>query len=101
MYQRDSLIHRGLFLFSGDHFASGCIAGGFYAPKGAFFRLPVARNSVPWYNVNSPHLSNRTVMLMHAKIKDMTKGKPLPLIISFFLPLMVGNVFQQLYTAVN
>ena len=38
---------------------------------------------------------------MHAKIKDMTKGKPLPLIISFFLPLMVGNVFQQLYTAVN
>ena len=38
---------------------------------------------------------------MQAKIKDMTTGKPLPLIISFALPLMVGNVFQQLYTAVN
>ena len=40
-------------------------------------------------------------MLMQAKIKDMTTGKPLPLIISFALPLMVGNVFQQLYTVVD
>lgn len=38
---------------------------------------------------------------MSAKIKDMTVGKPLPLIISFALPLMVGNVFQQLYTVVD
>lgn len=40
-------------------------------------------------------------MLMDAKIKDMTTGKPLPLIISFALPLMVGNIFQQLYTVVD
>lgn len=38
---------------------------------------------------------------MRAKIKDMTIGKPLPLIISFALPLMVGNIFQQLYTVVD
>ena len=40
-------------------------------------------------------------MLMHTKIKDMTTGNPLPLIISFALPLMVGNIFQQLYTVVD
>ena len=38
---------------------------------------------------------------METKIKDMTTGKPLPLIISFALPLMVGNIFQQLYTVVD
>ena len=38
---------------------------------------------------------------MGAKIKDMTTGKPLPLIVSFALPLMVGNIFQQLYTVVD
>ena len=36
-----------------------------------------------------------------AKIKDMTQGKPLPLIIQFALPLMLGNVFQNLYTLVD
>ena len=38
---------------------------------------------------------------MHTKIKDMTDGRPLPLIISFALPLMVGNIFQQMYTVVD
>ena len=38
---------------------------------------------------------------MRASIKDMTTGRSLPLIISFALPLMVGNVFQQLYTVVD
>lgn len=28
---------------------------------------------------------------------DMTKGKPLPVILKFTLPLVVGNIFQQLY----
>lgn len=32
---------------------------------------------------------------------DMTRGKPLRLLISFALPLMLGNVFQQLYTVVD
>ena len=38
---------------------------------------------------------------MNAKIRDMTIGAPLPLIVSFALPLMVGNIFQQLYTVVD
>ena len=38
---------------------------------------------------------------MAANIKSMTKGKPLKLIFSFALPLMIGNVFQQLYTVVD
>ena len=31
----------------------------------------------------------------------MTEGKPLSLIFTFALPLMIGNVFQQLYTVVD
>lgn len=38
---------------------------------------------------------------MTSKIKDMTTGRPLRLIASFALPLMVGNIFQQLYTVVD
>lgn len=32
------------------------------------------------------------------KVKDMTKGNELKLIFLFSLPLMLGNIFQQLYT---
>ena len=38
---------------------------------------------------------------MAANIKNMTEGRPLPLIVSFALPLMLGNIFQQLYTVVD
>ena len=38
---------------------------------------------------------------MAAHIKNMTTGKPLSLIVSFALPLMAGNVFQQLYSVVD
>ena len=38
---------------------------------------------------------------MAARIKNMTDGKPASLIFAFALPLMVGNVFQQLYTVVD
>lgn len=31
----------------------------------------------------------------------MTRGRPLPLLLRFALPLMVGNIFQQLYTVVD
>lgn len=34
-------------------------------------------------------------------MKDMTEGKPLFLIISLAFPLMLGNIFQQLYTVVD
>ena len=38
---------------------------------------------------------------MAARIRNMTEGKPASLIFTFALPLMVGNVFQQLYTVVD
>ena len=34
-------------------------------------------------------------------VKNMTSGSPLRILFSFALPLMVGNVFQQLYTLVD
>jgi len=36
-----------------------------------------------------------------ARIKEMTSGRPLPLMVVFALPLMLGSVFQQLYTVVD
>lgn len=38
---------------------------------------------------------------MASRIKNMTEGSPSSLIFSFALPLMVGNIFQQLYTVVD
>ena len=38
---------------------------------------------------------------MGTNIKDMTAGSPLKLIVTFALPLMVGNIFQQMYTVVD
>lgn len=38
---------------------------------------------------------------MSAHVKDMTQGSPAKLIVTFALPLMLGNVFQQLYTTVD
>ncbi|WP_394527182.1 MATE family efflux transporter [Lacrimispora sp. JR3] len=32
---------------------------------------------------------------------DMTKGNPLPIILRFTLPLLLGNIFQQLYNMVD
>lgn len=38
---------------------------------------------------------------MASNTRIMTEGRPLPLIVSFALPLMVGNIFQQMYTVVD
>ncbi len=38
---------------------------------------------------------------MDQRLKNMTAGRPVPLILSFALPLMAGSVFQQLYTVVD
>ena len=38
---------------------------------------------------------------MAVRIQSMADGKPTRLIFAFALPLMVGNVFQQLYTVVD
>ena len=34
-------------------------------------------------------------------VKDMTRGNPIKLILSFCLPLVAGNIFQQLYNMVD
>lgn len=34
-------------------------------------------------------------------VQDMTKGKPWKLILAFSIPLLIGNVFQQLYSMVD
>lgn len=41
------------------------------------------------------------VYTMAARMKNMTDGRPAALILTFALPLMIGNVFQQLYTVVD
>ena len=33
--------------------------------------------------------------------KDMTKGNPVKLIVAFFIPLMLGSLFQQFYSMVD
>ena len=33
---------------------------------------------------------------MSAQVRDMTKGSPAKLILLFAVPLMLGNIFQQL-----
>lgn len=38
---------------------------------------------------------------MSSNIKNMTRGKPGKLIFTFAIPLMAGNIFQQLYTVVD
>lgn len=38
---------------------------------------------------------------MSVHMKNMTEGSPVSLIFTFALPLMVGNVFQQLYTVID
>lgn len=34
-------------------------------------------------------------------VKDMTEGRPLKLIVAFYLPLLLGNLFQQFYSMVD
>lgn len=36
-----------------------------------------------------------------AKVRDMTTGKIVPMLITFAIPIMGGNLFQQLYTVVD
>ena len=38
---------------------------------------------------------------MDTKVRNMTEGDPLKLIIFFSLPLMLGNMFQQIYTVTD
>ncbi len=38
---------------------------------------------------------------MSVRVKDMTSGTPWKELLAFALPLMLGNVFQQLYTVMD
>lgn len=38
---------------------------------------------------------------MSTHVKNMTEGRPVPLLIRFALPMMLGGVFQQFYTVVD
>ena len=40
-------------------------------------------------------------MKQQTRTKDMTEGSPLKLILSFSLPLLLGNIFQQTYNIVD
>ena len=35
------------------------------------------------------------------RVWDMTEGRPLPLILAFAVPFLIGNIFQQVYTMVD
>ena len=35
------------------------------------------------------------------RVRDMTEGDPLRLILAFAVPLFIGNIFQQVYTMVD
>ena len=39
--------------------------------------------------------------MAETRVKDMTQGKILPLLLSFSLPLLLGNLFQQTYNIVD
>ena len=34
-------------------------------------------------------------------VKDMTEGKPIKLIMGFAVPMLIGNIFQQIYNLVD
>lgn len=36
-----------------------------------------------------------------ARVRDMTEGSPLRLILAFAIPLFIGNIFQQIYSMVD
>ena len=36
-----------------------------------------------------------------ARVQDMTQGSPLSLILAFSVPLLIGNIFQQVYSMVD
>ena len=43
-------------------------------------------------------ITNTLAAVLSENTKNMTEGKPLPILIKFALPLVAGNVFQLMYT---
>lgn len=54
-----------------------------------------------WRDVRRFFVHENGEQSMATKVKNMTEGSPIKLIFLFALPLMAGNVFQQLYTVVD
>ena len=52
-------------------------------------------------NINPFLIQWQRYFIMASNIKNMTEGNPGKLIFAFAIPLMAGNVFQQLYTVVD
>jgi len=42
-----------------------------------------------------------TAKTVRGRVWDMTQGKPLPLILTFAVPFLIGNIFQQVYSMVD
>ena len=42
-------------------------------------------------------MENESIMKKDKYVKDMTEGEPLFLLFGFAIPLLIGNIFQQLY----
>ena len=38
---------------------------------------------------------------VRGRVWDMTQGKPLPMILTFAVPFLIGNIFQQVYSMVD
>lgn len=38
---------------------------------------------------------------MKKYVKDMTQGNPTKLLLSFMIPMVIGNFFQQLYNVID
>lgn len=44
---------------------------------------------------------NETVKKPSMRVQDMTIGRPLKLILTFAIPIFIGNIFQQIYSIID
>ena len=44
---------------------------------------------------------NKTSAKPSMRIQDMTVGNPLKLILTFAIPIFIGNIFQQVYSMID
>ena len=43
----------------------------------------------------------KTAKKASARMQDMTVGDPLKLLVAFAVPMLIGNLFQQVYTMID
>ena len=44
---------------------------------------------------------DKTVKKPSMRVQDMTVGNPLKLILTFAIPIFIGNIFQQVYSIID